>query len=66
VIHVALKLAENIQKVSSEHFVAWSLKKKVDKEKWSKPPSGFCNVNFDTAIQEKFLLRLLYAGTQMV
>jgi hypothetical protein len=50
----ALKLAEKIKKVTSEHFAAWSLKKKIVKEKWSKPPLGFCKVNFDTAIREDF------------
>jgi hypothetical protein len=54
VIPDALKLAENIKKVSSEHFATWSLKKKVDKEKWSKPPPSFCKVNFDIAIREEF------------
>jgi hypothetical protein len=54
VIPDALKLAENIKKASSEHFATWSPKKKIDKEKWSKPPPCFCKVNFDTIIQEVF------------
>jgi hypothetical protein len=54
VIPDALKLADNIKRVSSEHFAAWSSKIKVVKEKWCSPPLGFCKVNFDTAIREGF------------
>ena len=54
VILDALKLVANIKRVSSEHYAAWSSKKKLAKEKWSKPPIGFCKVNFDIAIQEDF------------
>jgi hypothetical protein len=54
VIHDALKLAPNIKRVSREHYAAWSSKKKPVKEIWSKPPSGFCKVNFDIAIRDEF------------
>jgi hypothetical protein len=54
VIPDPLKLAANIKRVSTEHYVAWSSKKKMVKEKWIKPLSGFCKVNFDTAIREDF------------
>jgi hypothetical protein len=47
-------LAANINCVSLEHFAAWSSKLHPVKEVWSKPPQGFCKVNFDTAIQESF------------
>ena len=50
----ALKRAANIKRVSSEHYETWSSKKKPAKEKWSKPPAGFCRVTFDTAIREYF------------
>jgi hypothetical protein len=47
-------IVANINCVSLEHFTAWSSKLHPIKEVWSKPPHGFCKVNFDTAIREGF------------
>jgi hypothetical protein len=37
VIPEALKLAENIRRVYSEHIVAWSQKQNTKKDTWTKP-----------------------------
>jgi hypothetical protein len=47
-------IAANINRGSLEHFTAWSSKLHPVKEVWSKPPHGFCKVNFDIAIREGF------------
>ena len=47
-------IAANINRVSLEYFTAWSSKLHLVKEVRSKPPHGFCKVNFDTAIREGF------------
>jgi hypothetical protein len=51
------KLAANINRVSLEHFAAWSSKLQPIKEVWSKPPQGFCKINFDAAIREDFSIQ---------
>ena len=47
-------LAAYINRVSLEHYAAWSSKLQPVKKVWSKPPQGFCKVNFDAAIREGF------------
>jgi hypothetical protein len=47
-------IAANINRVSMEHYTTWSSKIHHVKEVLSKPPHGFCKVNFDTTIREGF------------
>jgi hypothetical protein len=47
-------LAANINRVSLEHFAAWTSKSSPVRELWSPPPSYYFKVNFDTAIRDDF------------
>jgi hypothetical protein len=51
----ALKLAENIKRVTMEHFAAWSSKQKLDKKTWSEPPPDCYKINYDAVSSEDFL-----------
>jgi hypothetical protein len=54
VILAVASVAAHINRVSQEHYTAWSSKLYPVKEVWSEPATGFCKVNFDIAIQEAF------------
>ena len=54
VIPEVSKLAANIKRVSYEHFTTWSTKFQLVMEVSSKPPQGFCKINFDAAIRKEF------------
>jgi hypothetical protein len=50
----ALKLAENIKRVTMEHFAAWSSKQKLEMKTWSKPPPDCYKINFDAVSSKEF------------
>ena len=50
----ASKLAANINRVSMEHFAAWTSKSPLVCELWSLPPPNSFKVNFDIAIRDNF------------
>jgi hypothetical protein len=60
VIPAVAFVAAYINRVSLEHYTAWSSKLHPVKEVWSKPAIGFCKVNFDTAIREAFSTQAVF------
>ena len=54
VIPKASSLAANIRRVSLEHYAAWSSKLLPITEAWTKPPQGWCKLNFDVVFSEGF------------
>jgi hypothetical protein len=54
----ALKLAENIRKVSSEHIAAWSQKQNTRKETWTKPSQDWCKISFKAIIKNFFSIQV--------
>jgi hypothetical protein len=47
-------LAAKIRRVSVEHYVAWSQKLLPITEAWTKPPQGWCKLDFDVVLREGF------------
>jgi 1,4-alpha-glucan branching enzyme len=54
VIPEVLKLAENIQRVSSEHLAAWNQKLHPKTANWTKPPQDWSKVSFHAIIRNSF------------
>jgi hypothetical protein len=57
VIPAVAFIAAHINRVALEHHIAWSSKLHHVKEAWSKLATGFCKVNFDTAIHGAFSIQ---------
>jgi hypothetical protein len=58
VIPEALKLAENIRRVYSEHIAAWSQKQNTKKDTWTKPSQDWCKISFKAIIKNFFSIQV--------